>query len=804
MKGFRKAAAWLLVLMMLVVMVGCKDQTPEVPTTEPETTIDTRQDDLTAKYLTAVDMLPKDAIGMEITGSRSVTVGGQTYSESNKISMSLWNMDAEELLAKVKETVTFGNDSYTVQLEEIYADGKVYQSYEDSDFYAEISAAEFMDRYVPVQLLDPAKYTLDANADESVITFEAASAAEEWAVPQEAELIAASGSATVDQTGKLEKTDYTVEYQYGPAQIKLTYQITFEAAGRQPTVPETTDGYVLLQDISAAYALEHAYGYLNQTRHVSSDIRSLLVSAAGGIMVIDNRGIDAYAVGNTYAARCETHVGYTNYATKQEEEQDLDEKFINGKYTMSQNGGREESVSTVNQAAFEGYISGMLAQQIAPGSWIAEVEVTDLGSLILFEYVGNEEMAQYYCSDICATYFGGADVLNDLASSYTTDTMNYYLALDKYTLLPTAVGLKYEGTHTIQKQKYPLNLQVDQSFDLASMDAYDAVFEKSIEEEAPENPATPLFYHVTGDNGQEMWLLGTIHVGDNRTAFLPQEIYDAFYASDALAIECDTEAFSDQAEEDKELQEQISACYAYSDGTGPKDHIVTEDLYDTAVQLLKATGSYNFNSEYEKVCWWSSYIDNYFMKQGYVLSSEKGVEKRLLALAEEDDMAVREVESSLFQLQMMSNFSEHLQEVRLFSTMAADARENWEGSQELYELWCAGDEAALTEKIVSDSTWELKEDDFDLDELEGEELERAQAVLADLENINAQLVALQQEYDKAMSVDRNDGMLKVAQEYLESGDVVFYAVGLAHLLAENGLVNALRDAGYTVELVTYQ
>jgi hypothetical protein len=47
-------------------------------------------------------------------------------------------------------------------------------------------------------------------------------------------------------------------------------------------------------------------------------------------------------------------------------------------------------------------------------------------------------------------------------------------------------------------------------------------------------------------------------------------------------------------------------------------------------------------------------------------------------------------------------------------------------------------------------------------------------------------------------------MLKVAIDYLESGDVVFYAVGLAHLLNNvNGLVDALRDAGYTVELVSY-
>jgi len=48
-------------------------------------------------------------------------------------------------------------------------------------------------------------------------------------------------------------------------------------------------------------------------------------------------------------------------------------------------------------------------------------------------------------------------------------------------------------------------------------------------------------------------------------------------------------------------------------------------------------------------------------------------------------------------------------------------------------------------------------------------------------------------------------MLEVAIEYLESDQVVFFAVGLAHLLDDvNGLVDTLRDAGYTVELVAYQ
>ena len=73
----------------------------------------------------------------------------------------------------------------------------------------------------------------------------------------------------------------------------------------------------------------------------------------------------------------------------------------------------------------------------------------------------------------------------------------------------------------------------------------------------------------------------------------------------------------------------------------------------------------------------------------------------------------------------------------------------------------------------------------------------------ELAEYNASLPLLE-EYDKGMNFNRNEGMLDVAIDYLESGDVVFYAVGLAHLLDEsNGLVDALRDAGYTVELVTY-
>ena len=142
------------------------------------------------------------------------------------------------------------------------------------------------------------------------------------------------------------------------------------------------------------------------------------------------------------------------------------------------------------------------------------------------------------------------------------------------------------------------------------------------------------------------------------------------------------------------------------------------------------------------------------------------------------------MESSLFQIKMLTGFSNDLQLLMLRESVETSSLDYNEGTMELFEKWCAGDEAVLREELS---------DEVNLEELTEEEL-------AEYEEQKHLL----EEYNQAMSYDRNEGMLEKAVEYLESGDVVFYAVGLAHLLNNvNGLVDALRDAGYTVELVTY-
>ena len=156
------------------------------------------------------------------------------------------------------------------------------------------------------------------------------------------------------------------------------------------------------------------------------------------------------------------------------------------------------------------------------------------------------------------------------------------------------------------------------------------------------------------------------------------------------------------------------------------------------------------------------------------IRSEKGMDMRLLKLAEEQGKKILEVESSLQQYEMFADFSRELQLLLLEFNLEYTVAEYAAELQEMYDLWCAGEEAALRKMLAEDN-----------DDMTAEEL------------------ALYQEYVDEVIIQRNEKMLEVAIDYLESGETVFYAVGLAHLLQENGLVDTLRAAGYTVEQLTY-
>jgi len=232
--------------------------------------------------------------------------------------------------------------------------------------------------------------------------------------------------------------------------------------------------------------------------------------------------------------------------------------------------------------------------------------------------------------------------------------------------------------------------------------------------------------------------------------------------------------FMEQIAEDPALAESVLQEYLYVDGTTIEDHLQIPDLYLAAVQNMKMTGQFQGMMLLAKPVLWSQIIEEFYLRQGYVLYAEDGVDMQLLELAQQQDKTILNVESGVEQLRMLSGFSDEIQEMMLVATLSIDPASYNAQQMQLYELWCQGDEKNLTAVLETDTS-----------------------------SMSQEELALYEEYTKAMETDRNAQMLQVAQSYLESGETVFFAVGLAHLLAEDGLVYTLRDAGYTVEPVSY-
>lgn len=790
---YKKLLALILALTMVLGLAACGDdpepttvpttQPTTAPTTEPTTeptTVPTTEplptpEELYAEAVSLLNSTP--AYILTIQTERTVTVDGADFKESSQQVVTYNGFGTELFSAAAQETVD--SDGYVTTYDERFQDGTLYTTIDDSLYFkGAMTADEYISRFAPVVMLDAALYG-DITADGDVLTFSAPTAGESWIVPEYGALVDATGTAALSADGGIDAYTYAVTYAIGGAEIHYDIEMDVDTAsdGNLAPLDEDTE-YIELEFVDAPRFIEQAAGYLWQpdgVHSVSASITESVTTHAGGAIRNQSTVINSWGTKDDYMGNVDISIYLMSAGGTDSYEQK--ERFHDKTYTISTDGGTPVKQAGVSASAFQKYCIDSMCSIFPPVSYLSGCTATDLGSIYFLELTFNEEMAEALKGGAVSVFWGEPDYLDELADGYRTQEMSGYLSIDKNTGLPLAAGYYYEGYHTLEGDEYMLSLQQDQSYDLVSTSAYETIAEEPPVPAEPEEKATPLFYHVTGENGQEMWLLGTIHIGDARTSYLPQEIYDAFDAADALAVEFNSEAFDAAMENDEALSDQVTACYFYDDGSLAQDHVEDEELFGYAEMYMKATGNYHMNVPYMKVNAWANSIDNFFLRQSYDLCSTQGVDNQLIWRAEDQDKEILDVESGLFQIQMLMGFSEGLQEQLLYESVYADPYAYTENTRELFEMWCAGDEAALIAYLNEEP---------DYSEMTDEE------------------ISLLEEYNNAMGTDRNDDMHDVAVGYLESGDVVFYAVGLAHLLAEDGLVNTLRDAGYTVELVSYE
>ncbi len=784
---FKKWIAMLLCLAMVLSLWACGKQEPaETTETTQPTETETTTESTAPPEPTAFDLfnsvreplLALDTVTLITKATDTRTVGDETYTITENTTARYTGLKGE-LLAELDADIYFESETRTADKRDFtqrFAGGNVYATYQDSNFREEISAQDFLARQIPLDLFRAENFgKAELSRDGKTIRFSEATAMESWIAPDYAEFVSAEASAILTM-GKdaLTALTYTATFRQGAALVTLSYEVninTLDKVELSAEAPADADTYALVDSVELPLLMEQASFNLSSTSAKSTQLMQVITSQAAAYGAQLSHTISEYGTGSDYKVKIEGEL--TEITQQGQQTTKTEEIFSNGTYSYYADG------ELANQTAFDAdsmaeILFEMVMEYIIPGKWLTEATLTHVGDGLFIEFASDNQEGRDYFKDITMyEIFREDTVLDDMASAYEHKTLSGYMGIDLDTMTPTSYYVDFQGEHTIQGSDFLLSQQITCAYTAPDSGTYKEITGEELPETEPTEKASPVFYRVTGANGEEMWLLGTIHLGDERTGFLPKEVYDAFDASDALAVEFDMNAAT-RAMEDPEFVQKIATLMLYTDGTTIENHMEPE-LYEAAVLQLKYIGEYTPTVvEMMKVAMWENVLSNYMVEGHAALTPNKGVDQRLLDRAEAAGKEILNVESMESQMSMLMGFSDDLQCYLLEQALNTSRHEYIGDVEELYELWCSGDETALRDMINSD--------DSEVDPSE---------------------TALAKEYEEAMHTNRDKAMVETAKGYLTSGKTVFYAVGLAHLLKDNGLVDSLRAAGYTVELVTY-
>ena len=283
----------------------------------------------------------------------------------------------------------------------------------------------------------------------------------------------------------------------------------------------------------------------------------------------------------------------------------------------------------------------------------------------------------------------------------------------------------------------------------------------------------PMLFLVRDADGHEMYLFGTIHAGDDRMDAALSRVASYVDSSDALAVEFDIVAY----EADTQAQMRDMTQFVYTDGTTVEDHMPAE-LFARASELLNQANLPAGLLKAYNLSMWAQLVEQAAMMLTSDLDFENGMDRRLIQHCYDKKIEVRDVESPELQYGLLAGFSDELNLLLIKSTL--DNLDSYgENLNALFETWTRGN----YDEILAFLEQEDAEQESEFTEEE---------------------IALLEDYNDQMLTQRNLGMRDRALEWLKAGDKVFFAVGTAHLVGEDGLVELLWAAGCTVEQVEYR
>jgi len=255
--------------------------------------------------------------------------------------------------------------------------------------------------------------------------------------------------------------------------------------------------------------------------------------------------------------------------------------------------------------------------------------------------------------------------------------------------------------------------------------------------------------------GNAVYVLGSIHVMRQEDYPLHENIEDAFSKSDILAVEAN---INDIAQLD--LQTLMEKAL-YPENETLKDH-VSEETYEILKKETERLGLPLMLVERQKPWFLAlSLTSMEILKLG--LNPSYGIDMHFISQASGKKKIV-ELESLEYQFDLLSSFDDDEQESFLLYTLR-DLKLLEQELKSMIDAWESGDTETL-QSIMKKST----SGDSDMSTV----------------------------YEKLIT-ERNRNMAGKIEEYLEDDETYFIIVGAGHLVGEKGIINLLKEKGYTVK-----
>jgi uncharacterized protein YbaP (TraB family) len=265
-------------------------------------------------------------------------------------------------------------------------------------------------------------------------------------------------------------------------------------------------------------------------------------------------------------------------------------------------------------------------------------------------------------------------------------------------------------------------------------------------------------WKVTGDKGT-IFLVGSIHMVRADFYPLPGDVEKAFQGSDRLVVEINP---------NKEEQSAAQKV-AVDRGTYGQDETIYNHVSKATIEALAKYLKSAPDSEQGLVGmkpWLVSIMIPMaaFQRKGF--DPERGIDKHFMDQANKAAMPVNQLETALFQVDLLSGFPDDVQEKLLLSSLV-DVQNTDRDASTMVHAWKTGDAAEMDSIITRD-----------------------EAEHPDLKSVYGKLL-----------YDRNVGMLGQLEPLLQKSGSAFVVVGAAHLVGERGLIRLLQDKKYAVEQI---